>query len=318
MRMFKNKTLIVFLLAAALLCSAEGILYSAENRLPDSGKPAKQAEKNVKPSADKAEKEEFLTKGEAVALISSTDFVQRRISDLLSWSVGYDISKINRAQVAPIIKSIIAAPKKVPPDGRTILEVKVTVDDPGGLRNISGVRADLSSIGRLPNMMLVDNGLWGDKKSSDGTYTLQTNVDPSIDIGEKQIIVAAANKKGWMSMAQTSIVVDKLPLILWTQSSPSSVPADGKTKLLLQVKVSNPGRIQDVSSVLIDLTAFGGNAGIKMRNDGRQGDLKRDDDIFSLETVVPQGVSGGRKILPVKVENTLGGEAGGEIILEVL
>lgn len=151
--------------------------------------------------------EEVLSKGEALALISGADFVKKRIGDLFSWTIGYDINRVNRVKLVPSIIFIKATPKTLPPDGRTILEVSAAVEDPEGLYNISGVRADLSSIGKLQNTILVDNGLWGDKVPGDGIYTLQSNIDPAVKIGNKEIPVAAANKKGWVALSKTSIIV---------------------------------------------------------------------------------------------------------------
>lgn len=152
--------------------------------------------------------EEVLSKGDAIAMLSAAKFVQAKIGDLFSWTIGYDIGRVNRVKLVPSIRYIHAAPIAIPPDGMTVLEVSAAVEDPGGLLNISGVRADLSSIGKLQNSILVDNGLWGDKVAGDGIYTLQTNVNPSIPIGDKEIPVAAANKKGWVALSKASIMVD--------------------------------------------------------------------------------------------------------------
>ena len=160
------------------------------------------------PSAGKA-----LTKGEALERISAVDFVKRKVGNLLSWTIGYDESKVSRASLVPVINYVRAQPIRVPPDGRTVLELTASVDDPAGLQNISGVRADLSNIGKLPNMMLVDNGLWGDKKAGDGIYTLQSNVSPRITEGEKEIPVAAANQNGWLALSKTSVDIEKNPTV---------------------------------------------------------------------------------------------------------
>lgn len=152
--------------------------------------------------------EEVLSRGEAIAMISATDFVKNKIGDLLSWTIGYDMNRVNRMRLIPSFRYITAVPKRVPPDGRTILELSAAVEDPLGLPNISGVRADLTSIGKLQNMTLVDNGLWGDKIAGDGIYTLQSNISPATTVGDKEIAVAAANKKGWLAVSKTSVAVD--------------------------------------------------------------------------------------------------------------
>jgi hypothetical protein len=257
-----------------------------------------------------------LTRGEAIMLLSATDFVKNKIGELLSWTVGYDVSKISRVKLTPTINFIKATPRRLPPDGRTILEIVASVDDPGGLGNISGVRADLSSIGRLPNMMLVDNGLYGDEKSADGIYTLQTSVSTKIDLGAKEIAVAVANKDGWLALAKTNLDVKKNPVINKIKLSPESVRADGKSAVILTVRVDNPGRIQDIKSVEADLKALGYAQRLALRNDGREGDEKAKDDVFTLQFVVPDFVRAGDYPVTVAVYNLAGGFDSGDLTLK--
>lgn len=151
--------------------------------------------------------DEVLTKGDAISLISATDFIKNKIGDLFSWTIGYDISRVNRIKLVPNIKYIKAVPRSIPPDGRSILEISAAVEDPSGLPNIAGVRADLSTVGRLSNMILVDSGLWGDKVAGDGTYTIQSNINSAVLSGDKEIPVAVANKQGWLAVTKTTILV---------------------------------------------------------------------------------------------------------------
>jgi hypothetical protein len=258
-----------------------------------------------------------LTKDEAIMRISATDFVRKKIGALLSWTVGYDISKVNRVKLTPTINYIKAIPIRVPPDGRTILEIQASVDDPGGLNNIAGVRADLSAIGRLANTMLVDNGLFGDTKAGDGVYTLQTNVSPKIDIGPKDVPVAVANKKGWLALSKTTLEIKKNPVIIEAKLNPDRLPADGKTLTTLILKIDNPGRIEDLRSVTVDLRALGFNELLSLRNDGQQGDLVAEDDTFTLQFAVPKGVKRGDYSIRVGAANMIGGYDFTDLILKV-
>jgi hypothetical protein len=276
---------------------------------------AQAAEEGKKPQK---QQEKYLTKGEAAVLISATDFMREKIGALLSWTIGYDITKVNRTRLIPVINYVLAVPKAVPPDGRTVLEIKASVDDPSGLKNISGVRADLTALGRLPNMMLVDNGLWGDEKAGDGVYTLQTSVSPKIEIGGKEIPVAAANKKGWLAMAKTSLEVAKSPRILKAQALPQKIVKGKTTAVLLVVEVYNPGRIEDLTSVTVDLEPLGGAREVPLYNNGSHGDKVALDDVFSLVWEVRDPVSEGIKRLPVAATNALGSRATGEMLLEVV
>lgn len=260
---------------------------------------------------------EVLTKDEAIMKISATDFVRRKIGELLSWTVGYDISKVNRVKLTPTINYIKAIPIRVPPDGRTVLELQASVDDPGGLNNIAGVRADLSSIGRLPNTMLVDNGLFGDSKAGDGIYTLQTSVSPKIDIGPKDVPVAVANKKGWLALAKTTLEIKKNPVIMEAKLAPARLPADGRSLTTLTIKIDNPGRVEDLKNVTVDLRALGYGELQALRNDGLQGDLTAGDDVFTLQFFVAKGTKGGEYSIRIGAANMIGGYASEDVSLRV-
>jgi len=252
---------------------------------------------------------EYLTKGDAVMLLSATDFVKQKIGALLSWTIGYDITKINRVQLIPSINYIKVVPRKVPPDGRTVLEIIASVDDPGGLGNIAGVRADLSAIGQLPNMMLVDSGLFGDEKAGDGIFTLQTNVPDRIEPGAKDVPVAVANKKGWLALAKTTLDISKNPVIIETRFSPETVIADGKSVITIFVKVDNPGRETDIKGVTADLSLFGYEEKTALRNLGNK--------LYSIRFFVPVKVKAGSYPIRVEAFNLAGGQTTGVYLLRV-
>ncbi|MBU1026605.1 MAG: hypothetical protein KKA31_02625 [Candidatus Margulisbacteria bacterium] len=261
--------------------------------------------------------EKKLTKGEAVMKISTTDFVKKKIGELLSWTVGYDISNVSRVKLTPTINYVRAVPKKVPPDGRTVLEIVASVDDPGGLKNIAGVRADLSSIGRLPNTMLVDNGLFGDAKAEDGVYTLQSKVAAKTKNGTKDLPVAVANKKGWLALAKTSLVVERDPVIAEVSLMPEKISAGRKSYVTLTVKVDNPGRIEDIEEVTVDLRSLGHPELAVLRNDGKAGDAVAGDDVFSLQFLVDDFVKSGEYDIRIGASNLSGGYGFTDIVLKV-
>lgn len=258
-----------------------------------------------------------LTKGEAVMLLSASDFMRNKISELVSWTVGYDVSKLSRVTLIPTINYIKAVPKKVPPDGRTIIEIVASVDDPGGLGNISGVRADLSSIGRLSNTMLVDNGLYGDSKALDGVYTLQTSASPKVIIGQKEIPVAVANKKGWLTIAKTNLDIRKNPDIIEVKFAPDRARADGRSIVTLSVKVDNPGRAEDLERVSADLSPFGYGERILLRNDGKGGDAVAGDEVFALQFSVPDSLKPGDYNIRIEAQNVMSGLSFKNVVLQV-
>ena len=253
--------------------------------------------------------EKTLTRGDVVDQISAADFMKEKIGQLLSWTVGYDVSKVNRASLVPIINYVKAMPKKVPPDGRTILVLTASVDDPGGLQNIGGVRGDLSTIGKFPNMMLVDNGLWGDEVPDDGIYTLQTNVDKGVETGNKEIAVAAVNKKGWLAVSRATVDVQKDPVITEVTLIPDQVTSGRPVLVNLQVKIDNPGRAEDLNQVVADLSAVGGGA-VKTIPETAPG-------VYSLQFAAPAQLNPGSKKLIISAVNNAGGSASAIIQLEV-
>ena len=265
----------------------------------------------------KPEDKKALTKGEAVMLLSTTDFIKKKISDLLSWTVGYDISKLSRVRLTPSINYVKVMPRRVPPDGRTVFDLVASVDDPEGLSNIAGVRADLSGLGRLSNMMLVDNGLFGDSEAGDGIYTLQTSIPSKIDIGKQEIPVAVANKKGWLALAKTSVDVRKNPRIIESGFSRKEAKADSREITRLTVKIDNPGRREDIKEVTADLRAIGYTDILLMRNDGEKGDLVAADDTYSLQFVVHKSAPPGEYIIKVRATNFASGSVAKEVVLKV-
>jgi len=242
-------------------------------------------------------------------MISTADFMKKKINDLISWSTGYDISKVNRVRLTPTINYVQVLPHRSPADGRTILDIVASIDDPAGLSNIAGVRADLSSIGRLPNTLLVDNGLFGDQNANDGIYTLQTSVSPKIEIGNKDIQVAAANKKGWLALAKTSMAVQNNPLIQEAIFIPDKIRVGTTSAVIIAVKLENPGRIEDIRSVTANLKSLSLSESAALRNDGQEGDETAGDHVWSISLVAPGGLNPGSYSIPIEVINRSGGSA---------
>lgn len=263
------------------------------------------------------EKGAYLTKSEVVQMISTADFMKKKIADLISWSTGYDISRVNRVRLTPSINYVQVLPRRSPPDGRTIIDIVASVDDPGGLNNIAGVRADLSSIGRFSNTMLVDNGLFGDKIANDGIYTLQTSISPKIEIGNKDIQVAAANKKGWLALAKTSMDVQKNPSIQEVRFLPDRIRAVTTATVIITARLDNPGRIEDIQSVTANLKPLSLAESASLHNDGQEGDETAGDNIWSIGLVVPSGLNPGTYSIPIEAVNRSGGFANASATLTV-
>jgi len=256
-----------------------------------------------------------ITKKEAVEQLSATEVVRKKVAELLDFKIGYDFTKISRVSMAPVIKYVRAVPIKAPPDNRTIVSVIAEVDDPGGRRNINRVQANLSELGKPAEVNLVDNGLWGDVKAGDGIYTLQTVIARKAKRGELRITIEVSNKGGWRTVDQANIIVHKEPAILQAMAKPWEVGRGNYS--VLTVQIDNPGGIGEIEKVVADLSSIGSSASAFLRNDGKSGDSKAEDDIFSLEVLVGANIAAGRKVIPVEVVNVVGGKASGTILLKV-
>jgi hypothetical protein len=293
----KTKNVLIFIITIAVALALNFTAYGA--------KPAAKSEK-------------LLTRGDMAIMLTTTNFMKEKIGALFNFSIGYNLSLFNRSTMAPMIRYAKVNPYMIPPDGRTLFLISAAVDDPGGLSQIVGVRADTSSLGKLSNMTLVDNGSWGDQAASDGVYTLQTNVKANIEEGEKEIPISVVNKKGWMSIAKTNVIIEKKPTIIDAHASPKKITADGKTKTLLTVKIYNPEGVEGIKSVFVDLTQIGGEKNTQMYDDGTHGDLNATDKIFSLTVVPKSSVPAGEKRLQFSVPIVNVGIINGEIVLRIL
>ena len=261
--------------------------------------------------------QQALSKAEAIEMLTATDVVREKVGELLSWTVGYDLSKVKRAGLTPTIKGLVAVPLKVPPDGKTILAIQAYVDDPGGTKNISGVRADLSPIGRLSDTILVDTGLYGDQNAADGVYTLQTSVSPKTSLGVKEIPVSASNNTGWIAYAKTTLDIDYNPVIIDVKLEPERALADGKSVVTLWVQIENPGGIESIVSVTADLKSLGYSKPLVLRNEGRGADKVAGDNIFTLQFILPEYVGEGNHTIKVEAQNQMSGYRSHKALLRI-
>jgi serine protease AprX len=86
-------------------------------------------------------------------------------------------------------------------------------------------------------------------------------------------------------------------------ANPSSVKSDGKSEILFTVRVTDENGLDDISKVTIDLSSIFGSENQKLYDNGKQGDRTQNDGIYSVSYILPKGVSGGEKQLPVQVED---------------
>ncbi|OGC15890.1 hypothetical protein A3J90_03050 [candidate division WOR-1 bacterium RIFOXYC2_FULL_37_10] len=253
--------------------------------------------------------EEVISKGDAIDIISAAKFVRQKIGNLFSWTKGYDLSAINKIKLVPSIKYVKVVPKRIPPDGRTVLELYALIDDPEGPTNIKGVRADLENIGKLKEATLVDTGLWGDQVAGDNIYSLQSNVSPNISLGDKEISVKAINKNGWLALSKTTIIVDKSPQIIELNIYPKTVKAGAETPITITAKVISPYEKIGIKEVFADLRSLALGENVKL--------IKKNYNEFSLNAIVPSIVKRGEKSLTIYAINNDGNIGEKNIVLNV-
>jgi hypothetical protein len=300
MKRFKaQQPLTILMISLMLICSSLALVG-----------PAK--------AAKKAEVAQYMTKGDVVQILANSEIVQKKIKELFSWTSGYDASKINRGRFTPTINFVKLIPRAVPPDDRTVFEVAASVDDPFGLTNIAGVRADLSSIGRLPNTALVDNGLYGDQQASDGVYTLQTSVAQTIPLGNRDIQITATNKKGWLALAKATVDVRKNPVIVSTRFVPEKALAADGSLVTMEVRIDNPGGVANVRSVVANFWPLGLSDRTVLWPSASEGEFNPDDKLWKVEFVLSAKVAAGMYKIPVEVTNLSGGVAVGSGVLMVV
>jgi subtilisin family serine protease len=84
---------------------------------------------------------------------------------------------------------------------------------------------------------------------------------------------------------------------------PTKVENDGTVEVLLTVTVDDKNGLGDIDKVVIDLTSIFGSENQKMNDNGKFGDQAKFDGVYSVSYLVPEGVAGGRKVLPFYVRD---------------
>ncbi len=107
------------------------------------------------------------------------------------------------------------------------------------------------------------------------------------------------------------------PEILSVRANPSNPKGDGKTEIFITVKVDDENGLEDISRVTIDLSPIFGNENQKMYDDGKSGDTTRSDGIYSYSYLIPNSVSGGVKVLKIRVQDRYEETTSGQVAINV-
>jgi len=172
---------------------------------------------------------------------------------------------------APSIDDVQLSSPTVPNDGETELTFYVDVSDEDD--NLDSVYADLTPLGQSSQKgMLYDSG--------SETYTLTITVSEDIDEGDYQITIKAVDEDELEAETSVTVRVEEItvfnyiPVLTKLRATPSSVPNDGETEVVLSVTVTDENGIADIDRVSIDLGDLD-EGNVKMTDDGSMDDEDR-------------------------------------------
>ncbi len=196
-------------------------------------------------------------------------------------------------------------PRGVPNDGFTEAVIWARVDDEEG--DLDKVEVDLSPVGGETWQRLYDDGTSGDVFSDDGNWSFAFTISPITPLGELQVELTAYDHAGhevneivWIKV----IIPPVAPIIKEVQLEPTTVVNDGKGICELTALVEDDNG--DLLQVYVDLSRVDGSSKASMYDDGTHGDLKPDDDIWTITFTVPSSVYTGSKKLGITAEDAEG------------
>lgn len=111
--------------------------------------------------------------------------------------------------------------------------------------------------------------------------------------------------------------VSVAPEIRTVQLKPSLVPNDGFSIFMLEVKLYDPQGLNNIKGVLADLHEINALPSYTLVDNGKWGDQKANDGIYTLQTVVKPTVSTGEKNIDINASNRMGWVAVSSVRLQV-
>ncbi|UCH88374.1 MAG: S8 family serine peptidase, partial [Thermoplasmata archaeon] len=221
-------------------------------------------------------------------------------------SVSVDVSN---EDLPPEILSASVKPTSVPADDDSLVRITVEVYDDGPLEDLY-VIVDLRPIGGSKSTEMYDDGSHGDKTSGDGQFNIRTTIPTDVEPGEKTLEISVEDLSGGFAKTEVELEVTESgtpginnpPEILSPVAEPTIVPNDGTTEVVLKVTVQDQDGLEDLQSVIIDLSPIGGSSSTLMSDNGESsGDEVAGDGIFTFTTVVGTSIEPGEKDLTVIV-----------------
>jgi len=148
----------------------------------------------------------YITREEAVTLLSRLSFVSVQTRALANFSIGYGRSVYAQIDTPPQIVWFKVVPARISKSTSRPVSLTAMVADRQGYADIIGVRVDLSSLGGPPDAEMADQGVEGDVKKGDAIFTLNLSVSVEAT-GGYLLKVIALDKKGWQGSAQNRLMV---------------------------------------------------------------------------------------------------------------
>jgi hypothetical protein len=137
-----------------------------------------------------------------------------------------------------------------------------------------------------------------------GTFEISVTVSDNIDEIEENITV--------------EVKANAPPFLDNIKISPDAIYNSGDETILITCEVSDENGLEDINKVRIDLRGIEGSSKNKMYDDGTFGDKEAGDGIYSLEVVVPKGITPGEKVLVITAIDKSDGEFSQDITILIL
>ncbi len=198
----------------------------------------------------------------------------------------------------PDIESFTASANRVPVSGSVILQVKAVDPEMGPLEYSYVVfTGKIKGSGSMVTWTAPDKP---------GNYVIETTVTDNMGFTDTEDIM--------LEVYQPNVA----PEIEEKNAFPNNAKNDGSVEALFTIKVTDKNGLDDISKVVIDLTALFGTENQKMNDNGKFGDQTKADGVYSVSFLIPEGVTEGRKPLPVSVQDLSGETASDTIYIAVI
>ncbi|MHC5079497.1 MAG: choice-of-anchor X domain-containing protein [Planctomycetota bacterium] len=220
-----------------------------------------------------------------------------------------NISLTVLTNVAPTILNPLATPNPQEVGLNVLLQVDAT-DDVA----VTGVTADLTSIGGGASQVLYDDGSNGDPTPLDGTFSFLYTIPGSQTTGSFSVPATAQDALAASNSTVIPVMVNPNSPPTFANGACTPGLVQPGQSALLTIDVSDPHAI---SSVTADLSGLGRSATQTLYDDGSNGDATPSDGTYSYTFTCAGAVSGGAKTINVSATDGLSAVGTGTASLTV-